>query len=165
MSVNVAKLSPSNPQQISPVAGLVSALEDRFILTQVADLTLVFPATQVAEIVRIDRSQILDLPFYDRLLIGIVHYNGLVMPLIAASRLLSATKLALPERAIVVQLNEADDRLGNVGIIVDRAIGSTTGGELPPELFTTARSGAMVMMQSHLVPTNLWHPQSWSSDN
>ena len=39
------------------------ALVDRFILTQVAESTLVFPAAWVAEIIRIDRSQILDLPF------------------------------------------------------------------------------------------------------
>ncbi|AFY95798.1 chemotaxis protein CheW [Chamaesiphon minutus] len=165
MSVNVAKLSSPNPDRLLPDPGLISALEDRFILTQVTGLTLVFPATWVAEIVRIDRSQILDLPFYDRLLVGIVHHNGLVMPLIAAARLLSAPKSALPERAIVVRLNETQERLGNVGIIVDRAIGSTTGRELPPDIFSTSGSGSMVMMQSHLVPGNLWQPQSWSLDN
>jgi chemotaxis signal transduction protein len=152
-------------EQILSTIDEASTLADRFILTQVADLTLVFPALWVAEIVRIDRSQILDLPFYDRLLAGIANYNGRVTPLIAAARLLAVGKLSLPERSIVVRLNETADRLGNVGFIVDRAIGSTTRSELPPEIFTTDRSGSMVMMQSKLVPANLWQPQYWSIDN
>jgi hypothetical protein len=161
MTVNVA---PS-AEQILPALGVSLTLADRFILTQVADLTLVFPATWVAEIVRIDRSQIMDLPFYDPLLVGIANYNGRVTPLIAAARLLEVGKLSVPERSIVVRLNETADRLGNVGFIVDRAIGNTTRAELPPEIFTTERSGSLVMMHSNLVPTNLWQPQYWSIDN
>jgi CheW-like domain len=165
MTVDVAKLSPPSAEPLLPAIGVASTLEDRFILTQVAGLTLVFPATWVAEIVRIDRSQILDLPFYDPLLVGIVNFNGRVTPLIAAGRLLAVAKLSLPERAIVVRLNETADRLGNVGFIVDRAIGSTTRAELPPEIFTSDRSGSLVMIQSQLVPANLWQPQYWSIDN
>jgi hypothetical protein len=161
MTVNVAPIAES----ISPVFGIAITLADRFILTQVADLTLVFPATWVAEIVRIDRSQILDLPFYDPLLVGIANYNGRVTPLIAAAKLLELNKWSLSARSIVVRLNESVDRLGNVGFIVDRAIGNTTRSELPPELFTTNRSGSLVMMQSKLVPANLWQPRYWSIDN
>ncbi len=141
-----------------------TSLTDRFILTQVERQTLVFPATWVAEIMRIEKSQILDLPFYDPLLLGIANYNGQITPLIVGARLLQLEH-SLSERLIVVRLNETANRLGNVGIIVDRAIGSITSDDLPPELFTANSAEAMVMMRSQLVPTSLWQPQYWSAAN
>ncbi len=159
--MTVTDLTPPDTDRTSPTVGVASLLETRFILTQVAELTLVFPATWVAEIWRVDRSQILDLPFYDPLLVGIANYNGRVTPLIAAARLLEIP-FTLPERSIVVRLHEAAGRLENVSIIVDRAIGTSHQAELPPSLFTAHRDGSMVMMQSHLVPSNLWQPQYWS---
>ena len=150
--------------RISPTVDVASLLENRFISTQVAELTLVFPATWVAEIWRVDRSQILDLPFYDPLLVGIATHNGRVTPLIAAARLLELA-FSLPERAMVVRLNQAAGRLENVSIIVDRAIGTNQREELPTDLFTDLRDGSMVMMHSYLVPASLWQPKYWAVDN
>ena len=147
---------------LTPPIAAQTLLAERFILTQIEQQTLVFPAIWVAEILRIDRSQILDLPFYDSLLVGIANYNGQITPLIAAAKLLALAPFVVPERLMVVRLNQAAGQLENVGIIVDRAIGSSTRAELAPELFTTNRSDAMVMMSSQLVPTSLWQPQYWS---
>ena len=159
MSANIINLMP-------PVVGTAFDLEQRFILTQVERLTLVLPAIWVTEIIRIDRSQILDLPFYDPLLVGIADRKGRIVPLIATDRLLAVATGSLAERVVVVLLEDRGDRaLGNVGLIVDRAIGSSRREELPPELFTADRAGSMVMMSSTLVPTNLWQPKYWSIDN
>jgi chemotaxis signal transduction protein len=148
-----------------PAVEIDSALAHRFILTQVERFTLVFPATWIAEIIRIDRSQILDLPFYDPMLTGIVNYNGQITPLIASARLLEVAQRPLPERLVVVRLDRGAEGLQNVGLIVDRAIGSTNRQELPSELFSSNHSGLMVMMQSSLIPSNLWQPKYWSSDS
>ncbi len=148
-----------------PVGTEQASLADRFILTQVERQTLVFPATWVAEILRVDRSQILNLPFYDSLLVGIANYNGQMTPLIAAARLLELEQFIVPEQVIVVRLNRAAGQLENVGIIVDRVVGNITRPELPADLFTTSRSESMVMMHSVLVPTGLWQPQYWSVNN
>jgi chemotaxis signal transduction protein len=145
-----------------PVSTEQASLADRFILTQIEQQTLVFPATWVAEIMRIEKSQILDLPFYDSLLLGIANYNGQITPLIIGARLLQIEDFLLPERLVVVRLNDAANRLGNVGIIVDRAIGSSTRDQLPRELFITNNTDDMVMMRSLLVPIRLWQPQYWS---
>jgi chemotaxis signal transduction protein len=157
MTTTVNDLIPAIAEQ--------SSLADRFILTQVDRQTLVFPATWVTEILRIDRSQILDLPFYDSLLVGVANYNGRMTPLVAAARLLELENFVVPERLMVVRLNEAAGQLENVGIIVDRAIGSSSRAELAPELFTSKRSGEKVLMRSSLVPTSLWQPQYWSVNN
>jgi CheW-like domain len=165
MTATVTDLTPQSAEQTSLAVGAPSALENRFILTQVERLTLVFPATWVAEILRIDRSQILNLPFYNPLLVGIANYNGQITPLIAAARLLEIEHFSLPERLMVIRLDRAAEGLENVGLIVDRAIGMSTRAELPPDLFTAERSGTMVMMRSSLVPSSLWQPQSWSINN
>jgi CheW-like domain len=158
MSAHVTNLTP-------PTGGTAFDLEQRFILTQIAHLTLVLPAIWVTEIIRIDRSQILDLPFYDPLLVGIADRHGRIVPLIATDRLLAVDPRSLSERVVVVLLEDRGDReVGNFGLIVDRAIGSSTRQELPPALFTDHRAGSMVMMRSDLVPTNIWQPKYWSID-
>jgi chemotaxis signal transduction protein len=139
---------------------------DRFILTQVIGtqtgieqhFTLVFPAIWVAEILRVDRSQILELPFYDRTLIGVIDRGGQITPLIAAAHCLKLQP-SFGEKLMVVRLNEANAKLGNVGLIIDRLVGTTTRAQLPSDLFTTHRSAEMVIMRLELVPTNIWQPQ------
>ncbi len=138
-------------------------LSDRFILTQVERFTLVFPAVWVAEILRLDRSQILDLPFYNPLLVGIMNHKAQITPLIAAARLLDALQpINLKERLMVVKLNDTAGQFANVGLVVDRPIGSSTRQELPPELFeaptTIART---ILIRPELIPTNLWQPLRW----
>jgi chemotaxis protein histidine kinase CheA len=146
--------------QTPPVAPQ-TLLADRFISTEVDRFTLVFPAICVAEILRIDRSQILDLPFYNPLMAGIVHHNGQIIPLIAAARLLKVEKFALRERLVVVRLNENAGTLANIGVVVDRAIGSNSRTDLPPELFTAAATDAqMLMMRPDLIPPDLWQPRN-----
>jgi hypothetical protein len=151
-------LSP--PTQPIPAQTL---LADRYILTQVERLTLVFPAVWVAEIIRLDRSQILDLPFYDPLLLGVVNHNAQITPLIAAARLLDTTEpFNLKDRLMVIRLNESAGKLANIGVVVDRAIGSSTRQELPPDLFesSTIRTET-ILMRPELIPTNFWQPQRW----
>jgi chemotaxis signal transduction protein len=145
--------------QTPPIATQTS-LADRFISTAVERLTLVFPAVWVAEILRIDRAQILDLPFYDPLLMGVIHQNGAIVPLVAGTRLLNIEQFGVRERAIVVKLNENAGSLANIGIVVDRAIGTSNRADLPPDLFTaTATDGSMLMMRPDLIPPSLWQPR------
>jgi chemotaxis signal transduction protein len=146
--------------RVDPVAAQTT-LAERFILTEVARSTLVFPATWVAELLRIDRAQILDLPFYNPLLVGIVNQNSSVTPLITAARLLDLA-FTLPERLLVIRLDRAAGNLANVGIIVDRAIGSSSRDELPPSLFDPeSHDSQMQLFTSVVVPPELWQPQRW----
>ncbi len=157
------------PSPMTPIAtpappiATQTVLSDRFILTQVERFTLVFPAVWVAEILRLDRSQILDLPFYDPLLLGIINHNAQITPLIAAARLLeTSAPFSLKERLMVIRLNQAAGTLANVGVVVDRAIGSSTRPELPPDLFQpSTKATEMVLIRPELIPTNLWQPQRW----
>jgi chemotaxis signal transduction protein len=136
-----------------------SLLENRFILTQLQSYTLVFPATWVTEVLQIDRSHILALPFYNPLLVGIVDRNGQTIPLINTAKSLGLASFSMSERVLIVRLNEAAEGLKNVSFIIDRLIGTTTRNELPPELFTANRAGETLMIKSTLLPANIWQPQ------
>jgi chemotaxis signal transduction protein len=140
-----------------------TVLADRFISTQVERFTLVFPAVWVSEILRLERSQILDLPFYDPLLLGIVNHNAQITPLIAAARLLETIEpFNLKEKLMVVRLNQSAGSLANIGVVVDRSIGSYTRQELPPELFEPNQIDSnILLMRPELIPANLWQPQRW----
>jgi CheW-like domain len=145
--------------QTPPIASQ-TLLADRFISTAIDRRTLVFPAVWVAEILRIDRVQILDLPFYDSVLMGIIHHNGAIIPLVAGTRLLNIEQFGARERAVVVKLNESAGSLANIGIVVDRAIGTSNRADLPPDLFTTtATDRTMLMMRPDLIPPGLWQPR------
>ncbi len=134
----------------------VPVLRDRYLLTQVADLTLVFAAATVAEIIRVEKSKILTLPFYSVQVAGVVNHNGQLIPLISAHSLLQQVPTRNQEIWTVIRL-QSDD--GNIGIVVDRAIGSTTKKQLPPPLFTDRKVDSLVLMTSQLLPTKIWHPQ------
>jgi CheW-like domain len=156
-------LTPNVPTLATPTP---TALSERYILTQISQCTLVFPATWVAEIVRIERSQVLELPFYNPLLAGIVHQNGNIVPLISAQRLLQLKLTALPETFMIVRLSGAAGHLANVGLLIDRAVGSSTRPELPPALFESPRTplpvtAAMVLMNPDWIDPELWQPQRW----
>jgi chemotaxis signal transduction protein len=140
------------------------SLADRFISTQVERFTLVFPAVWVAEILRIDRTQILDLPFYDSLPIGIINHKSQCTPLIAIAKLLDPQAVEKSsERVMVVKLNAAAGVLAHVGIVVDRAIGSATYQELPAAIFEPPTTEATtLLMRPELVPATIWQPQRWS---
>jgi chemotaxis signal transduction protein len=140
-------------------------IDERFILAQVDRVTLVFPASWVVEILRLNRAHILDLPFYDPMLLGVIHHNGNVLPLVSAYRLFDLSQLALREILTVVRLDRAAGNLANVGLVVDRAIGSKNRRDLPASLFdagaTTSSAsiqGKMVLCQAELFPSHLWHP-------
>lgn len=133
-----------------------TSLAERYLLTQVADLTLVFAAATVAEIIRIEKSKVLPLPCYSTQLAGIVNHNGQLLPLISAHSLLQQDPVRNQEIWTVIRL-QTDD--GNVGIVIDRAIGNTTKKQLPAPLFTDRRVDSLVLMTSQLIPSKIWQPQ------
>jgi chemotaxis signal transduction protein len=131
------------------------SLQSRYMLTQVGPQQLVFPSHWVGEIMLIERSQILNLPFYDRALLGLVHHNGNIVPLLSAHSLLLETLgedvrlRTLKETITVVRLSPTLDELAGIGIVVDHVIGSLT-----PEQIVEQR-----LFQLSDIPSHLWQPR------
>lgn len=147
-----------------PIVYSSTSIKERYILTQVGSWVLVFPARWVAEIFRVQRSRILDLPFYQSPLVGVTHHNSQIIPLTSAHQVLQTTENTLRETVTVLQLSHEAERLANMGIIVDKALGSASKEELPPTVLTTQAlhppdTDSKVLFQPDWFPLDLWHPQ------
>ncbi|HEY9824501.1 MAG TPA: chemotaxis protein CheW [Stenomitos sp.] len=143
---------------------LSGSLAERLIVTQVGALQLAFPAVWVSEIVRVERSQILDLPFYTPAILGIMHHKGKVVPLLSGHRLVQVPYGSLRETSTAILLNDAAGSLAQIGIVVDSAIGNQSRSELPGFDDPSANAPSeMVMMRAELLPSNLWEPLRWNS--
>lgn len=157
-------IAPLHSAAPSTSASSTSTLSDRFILTQVQSITLVIPAAWVTEIFRVERSQILPLPFYSPLLLGITHQSGQVLPLLSAHSLLTAESALPKENNMVVKLGDAAGSLAQVGLIIDRTLGSQTRTELPSDLFSESPQSppaAMMLLRPEMVSADLWQPICW----
>lgn len=110
------------------------APSNRYIVAKVGDRTITFPDLLVSEIIIIDRSAILALPFYETAIVGVIHYQAQVMPLLLLQLLMEERSALIKESLTVVRLSKIADNLsvqnlGGVGVIVDRVIGSLTTDE------------------------------------
>jgi chemotaxis signal transduction protein len=143
----------------------------RFILGKLEQLILVFPSALVAEILLIERSQILSLPFYNPTILGCIHQGGQIVPLIASHQLFGIQITLREEVLTVVRLGESAKNLAGVGLIVDRIMGSQTEEQLPPEVFGISQgedsnnlSSTLRLFEPRLISSDLFRPQRWQPD-
>jgi chemotaxis signal transduction protein len=132
-----------------PLINVPIPLGKRFILAQVAARTLAIPAIWVIEILRVEKVKILNLPFYDRLMLGVTHHHGHILPLLSTHLLIDQPALDLPEISTVVRLGSATDEVIKVGLVIDRAIGSISQSEIP---------AAAVIFDPQMIQSNIWRP-------
>jgi len=105
------------------------APNNRYIVAKVGDRLVTFPDILVSEIIILDRNAILALPFYGAAIIGITHHQATVMPLLLLRVLMGEQRTLITESLTVVRISKNElggKNLGEVGIIVDRVIGSLT---------------------------------------
>jgi hypothetical protein len=133
------------PSESRRVVQLI-APSNRYILATVGDRTVTFPDLLVSEIIIIDRSAILALPFYTTAIVGVIHHQAQVMPLLLLQLLLEERSALIKESLTIVRLSKladdlSDQHLSGVGIIVDRVIGSLTTDEYQAGEFHSPSQG------------------------
>jgi chemotaxis signal transduction protein len=137
----------------------------RLILTRTADRTLAFPTAWVSEIFQADRNQVLPMPFYSALVLGVLHHNSQVVPLVLGDRLLGNSATTLKETLTVIQLSRAANPLAGVGIIVEQLLGSNQVNEMdvedPTDETTMSAKDQTILFKTDLIPEALWQPQRW----
>lgn len=157
-----------------PIVHSPTSIQERFILTQVGTRVLVFPAPWVAEIFRVPRSHVLDLPFYQAPLMGVTYHNSQIIPLASSHAVLQMEENNLREMLPILQLSHEVGLLANMGIMVDKALGSSSREQLPSSLFSAQAPDpqdphsqniesqdmeSMVLFQPEWFPKDLWYPQ------
>ncbi len=134
---------------------------NRYIVVKVGDRLITFPDLLVAEIMIVERNAILALPFYTSAIVGVIHHQANVMPLLLLRLLIGEQRALITESLTVVRLSQVANKLNNqqisgIGLIVDRVIGSLTANEYPNEYQNTDLSAAQL---SSLDASNLLEPE------
>jgi chemotaxis protein histidine kinase CheA len=133
-----------------------TALADRYLLTEVGQYTLVFPANWVSEILRIERGKVLQLPHYSEAILGIAHYQNTFLTLVAGWQFLPESQTSRADQFTVVRLGANAMRWHNVGVVVGRILGNTTKENFPPK----AQQEFFVVATTKFLPPDLWQPLS-----
>ncbi len=142
----------------------------RFILAGLERLTFVFPSTIVAGISMIERSQILALPFYNPAILGVIHQQGQIVPLISLHQIVGVTAMLSTGSLTVIHLGDAAGNLAGIGLVVDRCLGMRSQDQLPPDLFSpdslpdsTNSEQKMRLFRPEIFDSRLWQPHRWQS--
>jgi chemotaxis signal transduction protein len=138
---------------------LKSEKKQRFILTKVGELTVVFSSELVAEIGIVERNKIMNLPFYSNRLKGCLYYNGKIISLVDLKTILGLDSLLNKEKMIVVCLSQKAEQFQDVGLIIDKVLGSKNEEELAPE-FLTDNQEFIKLFQLEMLDKNLGDLQS-----
>lgn len=134
-----------------------STLTRRSILAQVNQDRIAFPSEWVGEILVLDRTQVLPLPFYDLALIGVVHHQGQILALVSLAQVLSPGLAAVQERLSLIRLHHRVPELAGVGVVVDRILGTHMEEDaVDPD--RPVRS-----FQLEMLPSHLWQPIRWQA--
>ncbi|MCG8362673.1 MAG: hypothetical protein MJA27_04975 [Pseudanabaenales cyanobacterium] len=137
-------------------------LHNRFILTAVGEQQLAFPSQWVAEVMLVERSRVLALPFYGPMLLGVVHHQSDIVPLISAywvlpEKLTQTIHLSLMKETLsVIRLGPSVGELAGVGLVVERVAGSVSEAQIAASESTIRRLDLQDM------PNQVWRPQRWS---
>lgn len=122
--------------------------QDRYLIALVKDFKIAFSATLVKEILLFKRSQILQLPFYNRSLIGVVHHQNQIIPLISGRGIFLEENKFSQTTLTAVRLDISGQQLTGVGIVVDRMVESISRQELNREH----------IFQLTDIPQHIWQP-------
>lgn len=129
--------------------------EERYLVALVCDRRIAFLAHWVQEILLIPRSQVLELPFYDSSLLGVVHHQNQIVPLVSGQSIFSQ-KITQKSQATLtaVRLNQLGQSLTGVGVVVDRMVENLSAKELTPE-----RRSQLTEFRFSDIPQHIWQPQ------
>jgi chemotaxis signal transduction protein len=143
---------------------------ETYLLTAVGTQALAFPAAWISEILVVEPTQILAVPFYMPAVIGLFNHHGKVVPLISAQEVLA---LNLTDRLTDREPTLAQDRaygalsavclnsqiasLAGISIVVDRVLHSCERQQLPEAAAAShLQASSVQLFQADFIPEALW---------
>ncbi len=141
---------------------------ERYILAQLGSDVLACGASFVTEIMVIDRITIQPLPFYSSVVLGLIHHQGQLVPLISLADILGITLTTMRDRLTAIRLGPAAGERAGIAAVVDQVLGSVMGEQLrivePGQQSQGHLRGsgeATWILQVDVIPASIWQPQSW----
>ncbi|AFY73103.1 chemotaxis signal transduction protein [Synechococcus sp. PCC 7502] len=134
----------------------------RYVLASLDHLQLVFPDVFVAEIMIVERSELLPIPFFNPSILGLVQQQGVITPLVSLKRALQGIKALVPEKITVVRLSEELEEIAGAGLVVDRVISSVTSDQYL-QLSSEVKQSEYLRLEGLLtrLGETLWEPLRW----
>jgi chemotaxis signal transduction protein len=135
--------------------------EERYLVAVVGERKIAFLARWVQEILLIPRSQVLELPFYDPCLLGVVHYQGQIVPLVSGQNIF-LQKIQPKSQATlsVVCLNQFGQNLTGVGVVVDRMVENLSSKDIADNISTSESKSQFTEFQFRDIPQHIWQPKN-----
>jgi chemotaxis signal transduction protein len=130
-----------------------TALIDRYLLTEVGEYTLVFPANWISEVLQIEQNKVLQIPYYSPAILGVANYHNDFLTLIAGWQFLPETQPIRRDRFTVVRLGATMRNWQNIGVVIDRVLGSMVRKDFPSK-----PKDLFVLANSQSLPNHLWQP-------
>jgi chemotaxis signal transduction protein len=130
-----------------------TALVDRYLLTEVGKYTLVFPTNWVSEVLQVEQSKVLQMPHYSPAILGIANHHNDFITLVAGWQFLPENQPSRIDRFTVVRLGVTMRNWQNIGVVIDRVLGSMVKKDLPSK-----PQDLFVLANSQLLPNHLWQP-------
>jgi chemotaxis signal transduction protein len=133
--------------------------EERYLVAVVGERKIAFLARWVQEILLIPRSQVLELPFYDPSLLGVVHHQGQIVPLVSGQNIF-LQKIQQKSQATlsVVCLNQLGQNLTGVGVVVDRMVANLSSRDVAWNVSTSEQKSEFTEFQFSDIPQDIWQP-------
>jgi chemotaxis signal transduction protein len=131
--------------------------EERFVLAELNKVTWAFPADLVSEIVAVERDKLLNLPFYSRGILGCVHHRGDIITLVSLREVIGIKLEQIRQKIIFIRLSNSPEKLGGIGILVDKILVSKNKQELQRELFLSGNS-SLNLFNPEILTEEIWQP-------
>lgn len=155
------------PVDIETTSFSLQSFQSRYILTQVGLQKIGFPSQWVTEIMLVERSQILKLPFYNSRLLGVVHHQGSIIPLVTLQATNSVSqsrvnqRFRIQETLTAIRLNPSVSALPGVGLVVDQVLGSISHEQLLANEQKTKKTSHphIEVFQPETIEPSIWQPQ------
>jgi hypothetical protein len=137
----------------TPVVDSFAPLERQYLVVQSGNRRLAFSNTWVAGLLLVERSQVLELPFYHPAILGIVPHQGKLLPLVELQHLLEGQPGQLREVFNAIQLHERHG-LAGVGLAFDQILGNFNEEQIIAD-------STIEPFQTHLLGDHLYQLQRW----
>jgi hypothetical protein len=150
---------------ITTATTTTDVLYSRYILAGLEQLIVVFGDALVVEIIVVERSYILPFPFFSSSMLGVIHHQGVVIPLLSLKRALLDKNALMPENLTVVRLSNELPQLAGAGIVVDRVLSSMLSEQYTK--LAESSGNTYVRLENLLprLPGTLWEPYRWHPAN
>lgn len=98
---------------------------------QIGDDIIAFPSPWVLDIIIVERSKFLCLPFYPKSLLGIAYHHSKLVPFVYLDKTLpeASSSPSLSHHVMGVRLSAEMGELHGVAVIIDRLFGDAQDGE------------------------------------